>query len=65
MMGRQTADQVRLFYEFHLDDRVSADHLLRRIDVFAATALADLRHKLADLGHDLPLSPTIRLGGGG
>ena len=48
MMGRQTADQVRLFYEFHLDDRVSADHLLRRIDVFAATALADLRHKLAD-----------------
>lgn len=33
MMGRQTADQARLFYEFHLDERVPADHLLRRIDV--------------------------------
>ena len=42
MMGRRTADQARLFYEFHLDERVSADHLLRRIDVFAAAALADL-----------------------
>ena len=39
MMGRQTADQARLFYEFHLDERVPADHLLRRIDVFAAAAL--------------------------
>jgi transposase len=48
MMGRQTADQARLFYEFHLEERVPADHLLRRIDVFAAAALADLRHKLAD-----------------
>ena len=48
MMGRGTVDQARLFYEFHLDDRVPADHLLRRIDVFAAAALADLRHKLAD-----------------
>ena len=48
MMGRGTADQARLFYEFHLDERVPADHLLRRIDVFAAAALADLRQKLAD-----------------
>jgi transposase len=48
MMGRQTADQARLFYEFHLEERVPAGHLLRRIDVFAAAALADLRHKLAD-----------------
>ena len=23
MMGRQTADQARLFYEFHLDDRIA------------------------------------------
>ena len=30
MMGRQTADQARQFYEFHLDQRVPADHLLRR-----------------------------------
>ena len=48
MMGRQTADQARLFYAFNLEERVPADHLLRRIDVFAAAALADLRHKLAD-----------------
>jgi hypothetical protein len=33
MMGRQTADQRALFYEFDLDERVPADHLLRRIDV--------------------------------
>jgi hypothetical protein len=25
-MGRQTADQARLFFEFHLDERVPADH---------------------------------------
>ncbi len=48
MMGWQTADQARFFYEFHLDERVPADHLLRRIDVFAATALGDLRRKLAE-----------------
>jgi transposase len=48
MMGRQTADQARLFYEFRLDERVPSDHLLRRIDVFAAAALADLHHELAD-----------------
>jgi len=48
MMGRQTTDQARLFYEFHLDERVPADHLLRRIDVFVAAVLGDLRQKLAD-----------------
>ena len=48
MMGRQTADQARLFYEFHLDERVPADHLLRRVDVFASAALGDLRQTLAD-----------------
>ena len=48
MMGRQTADQSQLFYEFHLEERVPPDHLLRRIDVFTAAALADLRHKLAE-----------------
>ena len=48
MMGRRTADQARLFYEFHLDERVPADHLLRRIDVFASGVLCDLRQTLAD-----------------
>jgi transposase len=48
MMGRQKTDQARFFYGFHLDERVPADHLLRRIDVFATAALADLRRKLAE-----------------
>src|SRR4029453_14517767 len=32
MMGRLTGGQGQLFYEFHLDDVVPADHLVRRID---------------------------------
>ncbi len=34
MMGRHTADQQRLFYDFCLDDVVPVDHLLRQIDRF-------------------------------
>ena len=34
IMGRQGQDQAKLFYEFCLEDRVSADHLLRKIDRF-------------------------------
>ena len=40
MMGRRRGDQRRLFYEFHLDDRIPKNHLLRRIDVFVTAALA-------------------------
>ena len=47
MMGRQTADQTRLFYEFHLEDRVPPNHLLRRINGFIASALSDLHSELA------------------
>ncbi len=32
MMGFQTTDQGRFFYDFCLDDHVPVDHLLRRID---------------------------------
>ena len=32
MMGEQLGRQDRLFYEFCLDDRVPADHLVRRLD---------------------------------
>jgi transposase len=46
MMGRRRGDQRRLFYEFHLDDRIPKTHLLRRIDVFVAAALADLHKEL-------------------
>jgi hypothetical protein len=32
MMGRLKSDQGQLFYEFHLGDAVSDDHLVRKID---------------------------------
>ena len=32
MMGARIGGQERLFYEYSLEDRVPADHLLRRID---------------------------------
>ena len=46
MMGRQRRDQGRLFYEFRLDDRIPANHLLRRINVFVTAALCDLHKDL-------------------
>lgn len=46
MMGRQTTDQTRLFYEFRLEERIPAGHLLRRINGFVAAALADLHEEL-------------------
>ena len=55
MMGRQTADQARLFYEFHLDDRVPKNHLLRRIDVFGTVALAASKPALELAGEAPPL----------
>ena len=44
MMGPAVGQQDRLFYEFDLDDRVPADHLLRRID-----AVLDLSWVRVDL----------------
>lgn len=46
MMGRQQRDQGKLFYEFHLEDRIPKNHLLRRMNVFVTTALADLHDQL-------------------
>jgi transposase len=46
MMGRQDRDQRQLFYEFNLDDVIPPDHLLRRLNVFATAALADLHEQL-------------------
>ncbi len=45
MMGEQLGRQDRLFYEFCLDDRVPADHLVRRLD--AVLDLSWLRSELA------------------
>src|SRR5499433_2398666 len=46
MMGRQDRDQGQLFYEFKLDEVVPKNHLLRRMNVFVTTALADLHEQL-------------------
>ena len=32
MMGRLKGDQGQLFYEFHLNEAVPEDHLVRKID---------------------------------
>ena len=45
MMGAAVGQQDRLFYEFNLDDRVPANHLLRRID--AVLDLSWLRSEIA------------------
>ena len=47
MMGRQSTDQVRLFYSFHLEDRIPSQHLLRRMNVFVSAAFSDLHQELA------------------
>ena len=46
MMGGQDGDQNQLFYLFNLEDRVPADHLLRRINPLVRHALTDLRERL-------------------
>ena len=45
MMGRLKGDQGQLFYEFHLNEAVPEDHLVRKID--AALDLSWLRSELA------------------
>jgi transposase len=47
MMGRQTGDQSQLFYLFNLERRISAGHLLRRINPVVTRILVELRDKLA------------------
>jgi transposase len=53
MMGRQDRDQGQLFYEFSLDEMIPADHLLRRINVFATAVLADLHQQLKGFYSDI------------
>ena len=53
MMGRQDRDQGQLFYEFSLDEMIPTDHLLRRINVFATTVLADLHQRLKGFYSDI------------
>jgi transposase len=49
MMGRLKGDQSQLFYEFHLDAVVPADHLVRQID-----AVLDLSWVHAELAPHYP-----------
>src|ERR1700733_1911954 len=53
MMGGQNRDQRQLFYEFSPDELVQADHLLRRINVFATAVLADLHEQLKTFYSDI------------
>jgi transposase len=46
MMGRRIGDQVNLFYEFRLEDRIPQDHLLRRINLFMTPVLREVRKQL-------------------
>jgi hypothetical protein len=46
MIGRQDRDQGRLLYEFNLDEVIPKEHLLRRMNVFVTSALADLHQQL-------------------
>jgi hypothetical protein len=55
MMGRRRQNQDKLFYEFHLDDRIPQDRLLRRIDVFVTAALADLHQEVEPYYSDIGL----------
>ena len=52
-MGRQDRDQGQLFYEFNLDDVIPENHLLRRMNVFVTTALADLHQELLPFYSDI------------
>jgi len=53
MMGRQSVDQSQLFYFFNLEQRIPADHLLRRINPIVGWVLGDLRAKLAPFYSDI------------
>ncbi len=53
MTGRQTNDQSQLFYVFNLEKRISASHLLLRINPIVTRLLADMREKLAPFYSDI------------
>jgi len=53
MTGRKHREQASLFYEFRLDDMVPKDRILRRINVFATSALGDLHKELGPFYSDI------------
>ena len=60
MMGRQDRDQGQLFYEFNLDEVISKEHLLRRMNVFVTGVLADLHQQLRPFYSESAARPSIR-----
>jgi hypothetical protein len=52
MMGQQAGDQSQLFYLFNLEERIPANHLLRRINPVVTRVLAKLREKLTPFYSD-------------
>lgn len=46
MLGRQTTDQARLFYEFNLEDRIPERHLLRRMNGIVGVVLNGIHDEL-------------------
>jgi transposase len=53
MMGRQSGDQSQLFYQFNLERRIPAGHLLRRVNPVVTRTLIELRDKLAHFYSDI------------
>ena len=53
MMGRQSGDQSQLFYQFNLERRIPAGHLLRRVNPVVTRILIELRDKLAHFYSDI------------
>ena len=53
MMGRQAGDQSQLFYLFNLEERIPANHLLRRTNPVVTRVLAELRDKLVPFYSDI------------
>jgi hypothetical protein len=62
MMGRQDRDHGQLFYELNLDDVIPKNHLLRRMNDFVTTALADLLQELLPFYSDIGDSVTCQHG---
>ena len=47
MWRQQRADQAQFFYSFHLEERIPAAHLLRKVNGFVSEALADVHREMA------------------
>ena len=66
MMGRLASDRSKFFYEFHVDDHVPSEHLVRRIDAVLDPSWLraklspffshmDVSVRLISTGHPMPM----------